>query len=137
MAGLTVGSLVQVREAPFTTMFAPLVIPVRFVIVMLATIWVEVVMAKAEGRKQTAERKRARILTANGDKSSNPIRSGFRFLLAKISGLKSLGFMDQKFFVRSSVRLPVRTRLKGLAPFTSAPVMSRPVMPAVITRMAC
>src|SRR3989442_1441916 len=99
-------SLVQVRAAPFTVKVAPFVIPVRFVIVMLATIWVEVVIAKAEGRKQKAERKRARMVTANGDKSSNPIRSGFRFLLAKISGLKSLGFMDQKFFVRSSVRLP-------------------------------
>src|SRR5712664_2115130 len=63
MAGLTVGSLVQVREAPLTTMFAPFVIPVRFVIVMLATICVDVVMArasKAEGRRQKAETRSAR-----------------------------------------------------------------------------
>src|SRR5260370_6350727 len=67
MAGLTVGSLVQVREAPFTTMFAPFVIPVRFVIVMVATIWVEVVIPKAGiAQKVTkATKRRRRNLTTD------------------------------------------------------------------------
>src|SRR5258708_9109502 len=66
-AGLTVGSLVLVREAPFTTMFAPFVVSVRFVIVIDATICVDVVIAKTGSEQKVTKvtKRRRRNLTTD------------------------------------------------------------------------
>src|SRR6266852_5520981 len=109
MAGLTVGSLVQVREAPFTTMFAPFVIPVRFVIVIDATICVEVVIPKAGIEQEQTERTENRK-----NQPSNRTQANLRSALA-IFSVSSVCSCEIFLFIKASA-LPPEGGVPGSPP---------------------